>query len=283
MKIIQGTTDIWFDFPTAVTLGKFDGLHIGHQKLIRELKSVAKADQKVVVFTFDIPPASVLHKSVPVLTTRDEKRRLMAAMGVDYLIEYPFTEETRKLDAAWFVRELLCGRLCMKTMAVGPDCRFGYERHGDVALLRRMGEELDFSLHVVEKVRTAKDGQIVSSSRVKDELKKGDIEEANRLLGYLYSVNGQVVNDQGTQITARLREEKGVWMIDHSEGECKLVLPPGRYFSKVWLGGRVARGVTNIVGNVTGSGELLTILNKPISEKNDGFMPEISLIAQYHG
>lgn len=151
MEIIQGTTDIRFDFPTAATLGKFDGLHIGHQKLIRELKSVAKAEQKLVVFTFDIPPASVLHKSVPVLTTREEKRTLMAAMGVDYLIEYPFTDETRKMDATWFVRELLSERLCMKTMAVGPDCRFGYERGGDVRLLRQMSGELDFSLHVVEK------------------------------------------------------------------------------------------------------------------------------------
>ena len=283
MEIIQGTTDIRFDFPTAVTLGKFDGLHIGHQKLIRELKSVAKADQKVVVFTFDIPPAAVLHKSVPVLTTRDEKRRLMAAMGVDYLIEYPFTEETRKLDAAWFVRELLCGRLCMKTMAVGPDCRFGYERSGDVGLLQRMSGEFGFSLHVVEKERTAKDGRIVSSSRVKDELKKGDIEEVNRLLGYLYSVHGQAVSEQGTQITARIRKENDAWLIDQNGGECKMILPPGRYFSKVWSGGRGVRGVTNITENVTESGELLTILNEPISEKNDGFTLEIGLIAQYRG
>ena len=282
MKIIQGTTDIRFDFPTAVTLGKFDGLHIGHQKLIRELKAVAKADQKMVVFTFDISPASVLHKTVPVLTTREEKRRLMAAMGVDYLIEYPFTDETRKMDAVWYVRELLCGRLCMKTMAVGPDCRFGYERGGDVTLLQKMSGELDFSLHVIEKERTVKDGRIVSSSRVKDELKKGDIEEVNRLLGYLYSVHGQAVNDQGT-ITAKLRKENGAWLIDQNEGECKLVLPPGRYFSKVWFGDHGVRGVTNITENVTESGELLTILNEPVSEKNDGFPPEIGLIAQYRG
>lgn len=281
MKIIQGTTDIRFDFPTAVTLGKFDGLHIGHQKLIRELKSVAKADQKTVVFTFDVPPASVLHKSAPVLTTREEKRRLMDAMGVDYLIEYPFTDETRKMDAAWFVRELLCGHLCMKTMAVGPDCRFGYERGGDVHLLQKMSGQFDFSMHVVEKERTVKDGRIVSSSRVKDELKKGDIEEVNRLLGYLYSVHGQTVNEQGTQITAKVRKENGTWLIDQNEGECKFLLPPGRYFSKVWFGNHGVRGVTNITENVTESGELLTILNEPVSEKNDGFMLEIGLIAQY--
>ena len=283
MEIIQGTTDIQFDFPTAVTLGKFDGLHIGHQKLIRELKLVAKADQRIVVFTFDMPPASVFHKSVPVLTTREEKRRLMAAMGVDYLIEYPFTDETRKMDATWFVRKLLSERICMKTMAVGPDCRFGYERSGDVPLLQTMSGELDFSLHVIEKERTAKDGRIVSSSRVKDEIKKGDIEEANRLLGYLYSVHGQVVSEQGMKITAKLKKEDDVWLIDQGEGECKFILPPGRYFSKVWFGNHGVRGVTNITENVTESGELLTILNEPISEKYHDFIPEIGLIAQYRG
>jgi len=283
MKIIQGTTDVRFEFPTAVTLGKFDGLHIGHQKLIRELKSVAKADQKTVVFTFDVPPASVLHKAVPVLTTREEKRRLMAAMGVDYLIEYPFTDETRKMAAEGFVRELLTERLCMKTIAVGPDCRFGHERSGDVRLLQKMSEELGFSVHVVEKERTVKDGRIVSSSRVKEELKKGDIEEANRLLGYLYAVQGQTINGQGTEITAKLKKENGAWMMEQREEECKYVLPPGRYFSKVWFGDHGVRGVTNITENVTESGELLTILNEPVSEKYRGFTPEIGIIAQYRG
>ena len=283
MKIIQGTTDIRFDFPTAVTLGKFDGLHIGHQKLIRELKAVAGTDQKIVVFTFDTPPALLLHKIAPVLTTREEKRKLMAAMGVDYLIEYPFTDETRKMAAEGFVRELLAERLCMKTIAVGPDCRFGHERSGDVRLLQKISEELGFSLHVVEKERTAKDGQIVSSSRVKDALKKGDIEEANHLLGYLYSVHGQAVNEQGTEIMMKVKKENGVWTMEQSEGERKYVLPPGRYFSKIRFGDYEIRGVTNITENVTESGELLTTLNEPVFEKNRGFKAEIGLIAQYCG
>lgn len=283
MRIIQGTTDIRFDFPTAVTLGKFDGLHIGHQKLIRELKLAAETNQKIVVFTFDVSPASVLHQSMPALTTREEKRRLMAAMGVDYLIEYPFTDETRNMDAMWFVRELLVERLGMKTMAVGPDCRFGYERGGDVCLLRKMSDELDFSLHVVEKVRTIKDGRIVSSSRIKEALKKGDIEEANRLLGYLYSVHGQVVNEQGTQITANIEKENDTWLIDQCEGERKIILPPGQYFSEVLFGDCEVKGVTNIMENVTETGELLTILNEPISEKYQRFIPKIRLIAQFRG
>jgi len=204
-------------------------------------------------------------------------------MGVDYLIEYPFTDETRKMAAEGFVRELLTERLCMKTIAVGPDCRFGHERSGDVRLLQKMSEELGFSVHVVEKERTVKDGRIVSSSRVKEELKKGDIEEANRLLGYLYTVHGQAINGQGTEITAKLKKENGAWMMEQSDGECKYVLPPGRYFSKVWFGDHGVRGVTNITENVTESGELLTILNEPVSEKYRGFTPEIGIIAQYRG
>ncbi len=281
MEVIQKTTDIRFDFPTAVTLGKFDGLHRGHQKLIHELRTVAASHQKIVVFTFDISPAAVFEKAVPVITTREEKRRLMSAMGVDYLIEYPFTEETRRMSAESFVRDLLVEHLCMKTMAVGPDCRFGYERKGDVEFLKQLSSELQFSLHVVEKERTRKDNRIVSSSRVKEELQKGDIEEVNRLLGYLYSVSGHKLDSEGKQVSAALKQAKGNWIIAQRGGEDKFVLPNGRYFSKVWFADQSVRGVTEIREVSSECGELLTSLNEPVPEKYREFVPEISLIAQF--
>ncbi len=88
MELIQGTANIRFDFPTAVTLGKFDGLHRGHQKLIHALKESCRPGQKTVAFTFDISPAALLNQNPsPVIKTKEEKRRLMQAMGVDILIE----------------------------------------------------------------------------------------------------------------------------------------------------------------------------------------------------
>lgn len=282
MNIIQGTTDIRFDFPTAVALGKFDGLHRGHQKLIRELKDKASRSQKIVVFTFDIQPAAVLDKeAAPVLTTREEKRRLMAAMGVDILIEYPFTEETSRMEAEAFVRDVLVNRLCMKSLAVGPDCGFGYRRKGNVELLERLSDELHFSLQVVEKERTRKDDLVVSSSRVKAELRKGDIEEVNRLLGYLYSVCGHTLSEDGTQVSADLERSGETWLIAQNDGQHKLTLRSGRYFSKVWFDDWGVKSVTEIKQICDTTGQLLTRLKEPVPEKYRGFAPEISLIAQF--
>lgn len=284
MKIIQGTTDIQFDFPTAVTLGKFDGLHRGHQKLIHALKESNSFGQKTVVFTFDISPASLLNGKIsPVITTREEKRRLMAAMGVDILIEYPFTEETSHMSAEDFVRKILVGHLCMKTLAVGPDCGFGFQRSGNVELLERLSVELGYRLDVIEKEITRKDDRVISSSRVKEELIKGDIEEVNRLLGYLYSVSGQSIDNTGKVVSAKLKRVKGGWVVAQEEGQNKLVLPEGTYFSKVWFGEKGIRSITKILQISSSEGQLLSELNQPISEENRGFIPEISLIAQYNG
>ncbi len=282
MEIIQGTTEIRFDFPTAVTLGKFDGLHRGHQKLIRELKSGANARQKIVVFTFDLLPAAVLDGAVlPVLTTREERRRLMAAMGVDILIEYPFTEAVRSMGAESFVREVLVERLGMQYLAVGPDCGFGYQRKGDVKLLEALSSELGFCLQIVEKERTRKDDRVVSSSRVKAELRNGDIEEVNRLLGYLYSVNGHALNDEGDYVFASLMRAADAWLIAQGNDQYKLTLGEGSYFSKVWFGDLGIRSVTKIKQISDTEGELLTVLKEPVPEKYRDFTPEISLIAQY--
>lgn len=282
MKIIQGTADIQFDFPTAVTLGKFDGLHRGHQKLIHALKEKSSPRQKVVVFTFDISPAALLNQKMsPVITTREEKRRLMEAMGVDILIEYPFTAETSHMSAEEFVRKVLVGQLSMKSMAVGPDCGFGYQRSGNVALLERMSGELGYRLDVIEKEITRKDDRVISSSRVREELMRGDIEEVNRLLGYLYSINGQSIDDAGNVVSARLEKTEDGWVSAQGDGQYKLVLPEGTYFSKVWFGEKGIRSITKILQISAAEGQLLTELKEPVSGENRAFTPEISLIAQY--
>ena len=281
MEIIQGTTEIQFDFPTAVTLGKFDGLHCGHQKLIRTLREQKSPRQKLEVFTFDIPPVMHLEGQIsPVLTTREEKRRLMAAMGVDILIEYPFTEAVRQMSAEEFVRRVLVGQLGMKTMAVGPDCGFGYQRSGNVVLLETLSDELGYELSVVEKEITRKDNRVISSSRVKEELIRGDIEEANRLLGYLYSVNGHQIQEGGDRITAELVKVGESWVIGQGGSEYKLVLPEGKYFSKVWFGENCFKSITKILQNSEEKGQLLTELREPITAEKALFAPEISLIAQ---
>lgn len=190
MRVIQGTTDFEFDFPTAITIGKFDGLHRGHQKLIHTMKQAAGEQLKTVVFTFDVQPTNVLNrKYTPVLTTVEEKRRMMEALRVDILIEYPFTETTCRMEAEEFVREVLVKQLNAKLLAVGPDCGFGYQRKGNVSLLEELSHELGYSLLVVEKERTEEDNLPISSSRIKHELKNGNVEEANRMLGYVYNAN----------------------------------------------------------------------------------------------
>ena len=240
MRYIADTTEFQIEEPTIVTLGKFDGRHRGHQKLLltmQELKS--SLGYPTAIFTFGTPPLSMMSgQPQTVITTNLERRANMEKMGVDYLVEYPFSEETRRMKPEDFVKDILAGRMQAKVIVVGPDCSFGYKGAGDARLLKQLEETLGYRLHVIEK---EKDHLRDISTYIREELEKGNVEKANALLGEPYAVHGEVVhgNHIGTSIlgfpTANL-------------------LPPsikrlprfGVYVSRVLVDGTYYRGVTNI-------------------------------------
>ena len=137
MQVICNTEDFQITEKTAVTLGKFDGIHKGHQRLLNALLEKKKQGLKTVVFTFFVPPIPGC-EDVRQLTPNDEKKKFLEAYGIDYLIEYPFTEKVRHTAPKDFIREILCKKLCAAFVAAGPDFCFGYERKGNVALLEKM-------------------------------------------------------------------------------------------------------------------------------------------------
>lgn len=241
MRYIADTTEFQIEEPTIVTLGKFDGRHRGHQKLLRTMQELKSSlGYPTAIFTFGTPPLSMMSgQPQTVITTNLERRANMEKMGVDYLVEYPFSEETRRMKPEDFVKDILSGRMQAKVIVVGPDCSFGYKGAGDARLLKQLEETLGYRLHVIEKEKDHL--RDISSTYIREELEKGNVEKANALLGEPYAVHGEVVhgNHIGTSIlgfpTANL-------------------LPPsikrlprfGVYVSRVLVDGTYYRGVTNI-------------------------------------
>jgi riboflavin kinase/FMN adenylyltransferase len=181
----------------AVTIGVFDGVHMGHRELIGRLISEAhNRSLTATVITFANHPQSVLSPpSPPLLTTVEERLELLAELGVDETVVLPFTIELSRLTAEQFCREILVGKLACKLLVVGDDFALGYRREGTVAKLKELGKQLGFEVIVVSSVTS--EGIRVSSSEIRQLLLQGDVERANELLGKPYRIIGNVVKGAG--------------------------------------------------------------------------------------
>lgn len=231
MKIIEGTTDFQIQEETAVSLGKFDGLHQGHQLLVEKITEKKQEGLKSLIFTFDFGDR-------PVLLLPEERRKMLRKRGVDYLLECPFAEKISHMQAEDFVREILVNRLHVRYLAVGTDFRFGYHRQGDYRLLQQLSTEYGYKVDVVEKA--CYQGEEISSSRIRRELEQGHMELVNQLLGYAYSVTGEVLH--GRQIGRTL----GMPTTNILPSGRKLLPPNGVYATRTDIAGEVFEGITNI-------------------------------------
>jgi riboflavin kinase / FMN adenylyltransferase len=183
--------------PTALTIGNFDGLHLGHRALLAQLQQTAQNQgAKTALLTFDPHPLAVLHPGQPnlVLTTPRERLILAAELGIDYGIIQPFTPETAQTSPRDFV-ESLKQHLGLTALVVGPDFAIGRNRTGGIDTLRELGNELGFIVEVIHPIDV--EGQAVRSSRVRELLQTGAVDEAATLLGRPYRVAGPV--QQGDQ------------------------------------------------------------------------------------
>lgn len=165
-------------------MGKFDGVHLGHQKLLTELTEAKKQGLTTVVFTFRTAPSLVLYHRGKQLVTAEEKRYLYEKSGVDILIDYPADETFFSLSPEAFIREILVDRLGTRLFISGPDFRFGAKRAGDVAFLKAAGERFGFQVRVLEKKRY--DDRDISSTFIKEEMEKGNLEAVRKMQGHPY-------------------------------------------------------------------------------------------------
>ncbi len=239
MEIIRNTTDFQLSSDTAVALGKFDGVHVGHRRLLEKILEQRGRGRKACVVTFDPAPAVLFgYSDEKELSTAEEKRRLFAEMGVDILIEFPMNRDTAAIPPRTFLREYLCDRINARFIAAGEDVSFGCKGMGDAALLREKSGELEYELCIIEKVCV--DGEEVSSTRIRRCVENGEMELAARLLGDPYTVYGEVARG------SRIGRSIGFPTVNLVPGEGKLLPPKGVYFSRVLWNGQAFAAVSNV-------------------------------------
>ncbi len=273
MKIIQRIEDIQHPFHNAViTIGNFDGVHIGHQALLHTVIERAEAiGGTSVAMTFEPHPIRVLAKNgqPPLITLYEQKTELIARSGIEVLVCVPFTREFASIPAERFVQELLVERIGVKVVVVGKDYSFGRDRRGDLSLLRSLSGDLGYDVVVVDWIQgfNGISGRI-SSTRVRQLVMEGNMDEARRMLGRYYQVRGRVARgrNRGGRLlgfpTANLQLQD------------ELCPKQGIYAVTVEHGGRTYPAVANIGFSPTFNDHLFTIevhildFNRSIYDEN---------------
>lgn len=231
MRIIENTTKFHIKEPTAVAIGKFDGFHMGHQKLLRQLREQKDQGLLSAVFTF-VPSPAAFFSNEPVrdLSTVAEKRRIFEQSGVDYLIEFPFVQEVADMEPETFICDVLVGMMNAKCVVAGEDVSFGKGGAGDCVLLREKAGENGYKVMIIDKVLYG--SREVSSTYVREAVKEGNMGLVATLLGMPYYVGGEIVH--GKQLGRTL----GMPTVNLLPPKEKLLPPKGVYYSYAYLHSR---------------------------------------------
>jgi riboflavin kinase/FMN adenylyltransferase len=240
MRLFHGYENAEIARPVVLTLGVFDGLHLGHQLIISRVVERARALGAVpTVLTFDPHPRAVLHSesAPPLLQTFDQKVEAFGLLGVEQAIVVRFTREFAEVRAGEFLKDVVHERLQAREVYLGRGFAFGRGREGDINLLRRVSGELGFAAFEVPEVRLH--GQRISSSRIRELLAAGRVNLARRMLGRPYGVEGRVVrgHERGRTIgfpTANLRPDN------------RVIPRAGVYVTATLIEGAWRRSVTNV-------------------------------------
>lgn len=243
VKIHTDFSHFKIDRNSIVTIGTFDGVHSGHQKIIERVHHIAKEkDCESVLLTFYPHPRMVLHPEdhdLRLLSTPEEKAEMLAATGIDHLMIYPFSPEFARLSAFDYVRDLLVNGLKAHTVVVGYDHRFGRNREGDHTTLMELSEVFGFEVEEISPEMV--DSINISSTKIRQALYGGHVLEANKYLGRPYSMQGKVVH--GDKIGRQLGFPTANLDLNY---KYKLIPAHGIYAVKVDLEGEKLDGVMNI-------------------------------------
>jgi len=255
LKVVENYKNFKSDKKSIVTIGTFDGVHIGHQKILEQLVTTArKNNANAVLLTFFPHPRMVLQKetSIQLINTIQERVEIFKEIGLDYLIIHPFDKDFSRLSALEFVRTVLGGHLNTDVLIVGYDHRFGKNREGNFEQLQEYGPMYDFEVNEI----SAQDiDQIsVSSTKIRRALLEGNIKRANQYLGYAFSITGTVVSGE------RIGKTIGFPTANIQVGEgYKLIPKKGAYLVTSTIDGKCYHGMMNIGVRPTVKGTVQTI------------------------
>jgi len=270
MNVVNGIKNYKANSKSILTIGTFDGVHLGHQKIITSL--VTKAKQKSLqanILTFFPHPRMVLQKesNLKLIDTLEEKQNLLSELGIDNLIIQPFSKEFSKLTAIEFTRDVLVNELGMSALMIGYDHRFGKNREASVEDLITYGQSYNFEVTVIPAQDIS--SITVSSTKIRDAIKISNFKKVNQFLGRPYELNGKVIKGNGVGRTIKYPtaniEIKEIY---------KLIPPKGVYLVKIYLGENEFSGMMNIGNRPTINGLNQTIevyifdFNKDIYGKN---------------
>ena len=240
---------------TFVTIGTFDGVHFGHQRILEKLVSDAKkAGKKSILLTFFPHPRMVLQKdsSLELINTIEERKNLLAKTGLDYLIIHPFSKEFSRLTALAFVRDILVNQFNVSKLCIGYDHHFGKNREGNITQLQEYSKLYDFDIEEIPAQDI--DDVSVSSTKIRKALAEGNVKTANTYLGYPFMLNGNVVN--GKQLGGKIGFPTA--NIDVEE-VYKLIPKTGVYVVRSTIKDEIIYGMMNIGKRPTVDGKHQTI------------------------
>lgn len=239
MQIITSLEQMCLPEKSAVAIGKFDGIHMGHRQLLSEIIAKKREGLKAVVFTFHPSPNVLFSKTLErELTSLEEKRQVFEGLGVDILVEFPMTYETAATSKEVFVKDILVEKINAKFIVAGCDLSFGKNGEGNSEFLIGEGQKFGFDVKIIDKI-SYKD-EIISSTLVRQAIADGDVKKAKFMLGSPYFIKGVV--EKGNQIGRTI----GFPTVNVTPPKEKLLPPKGVYKTEVTVDGRIYEAITNI-------------------------------------
>ena len=238
MDIIKDITQVQWN-KTSITLGKFDGVHLGHRMLMENVLSAKERGCTPTVFTFDTFPSQFLRKEpVTSILVEEEKEQLLADLGMERYVLFPFHEKTASMEPEEFVEEILVRTMKVQELYVGADFRFGKGRKGNIVLLEKLAKKHGFLFCAVDK--RMYHGAEVSSSRIRDCIVNGEMEDAATMLGMPYQITGEIIHGRS------LGHKIGVPTINQAVPEGKILPRLGVYCASVIVDDKVYCGIANV-------------------------------------
>lgn len=238
MEIIKDINHVQWN-NTSVTLGKFDGVHLGHRMLMENVLHAASDDCIPTVFTFDKFPSQFLRQeNITSILTEEEKENILEELGIERYVLFPFHEKTASMEPEEFVEKILVNTLKVKELYVGADFRFGKGRRGNAVLLKELGVKFSFKFKAVDK-RMYK-GAEISSTRIRECILNGEMEDAAAMMGMPFKIMGEIVHGRN------LGHKLGVPTINQMIPDEKILPKLGVYCARVTVNDKVYNGIANV-------------------------------------